>query len=253
MDSIIIEDVQSIAAAAVVDNLIVINNALRPLAKIPFPCRGKLLAVASGGTLGTSGLRIELTHGQRKVLASSDIRIPSVFSPEDPMDIICDDWYGEPGEMLALRVVNSSAGALSIRYRILLEPLYEDWVNGMNYGPLPPDTLVQQRSQSIAANTPDLNVLDGLEFEQLPVPSMLRVLMTSAAIGLTRQLYIEQQRIAPPSAISILNRTPMDPFDETIKGVEVAENDQQILQITNSTVGAIVVHWKIKCKLMVRV
>jgi hypothetical protein len=252
MDSIIIEDVQSIAIGAVVDNIIVVNNALRPLAKIPFPCRGKLLAVASGGSVG-AGLRIELTHGQKKVLASSDMRIPAVFSPEDPNDIMADDWYGEPGEMLALRVVNASAGVLSIRYRILLEPLYEDWVPGMNYGPLPPDTLVQQRSQSIAANTPDLNVLDGLEFEQLPVPSMLRVLMTSSAIGLTRQLYIEQQRIAPPSAISILNRMPMDPFDETIRGVEVSENDQQILQITNGTVGAIVVFWKIKCKLMARI
>jgi len=251
MDSIIIEDVQSIAIGAFVDNVIVINNALRPLAKIPFPCRGKLLAVASGGTVG-SGLRIELTHGQKKVLASSDMRIPTVFSPEDPLDVMADEWYGEPGEMLALRVVNNSAGVLSIRYRILLEPLYDDWVSGMPYGPLPPDTLVQQRSQSIASNTSDVNVLDGLEFEQMPVPSLLRVLMTSAAIGLTRQLYIEQQRIAPPSAISILNRMPIDPFDETIRGVEVAENDQQILQISNSTVGAIVVFWKTKSKLMFR-
>lgn len=247
MDSIIIEDVQTIAASAIVDNLIVLNNALRPLAKIPFPCRGKLLAVISA-----VGIRVELSHGQRKVLASSDPRIPAVFSPEDPNDIMADDWYGEPGEMLSLRVINTTVGALNIRYRILLEPLYDDWVPGMQYGPLPPDTLVQQRTQSIAAATADLNVLDGLEFEQLPVPSMLRVLMTSSASGLTRQLYIEQQRIAPPSAISILNRVPMDPFDETIKGVEVAENDQQILQISNTTGGALTVHWKIKCKLMVR-
>lgn len=247
MDSIIIEDVQAIAAVSIIDNIIMVNNALKPLVKIPFPCRGKLLAVQSA-----TGLRLDLTHGQRKVLASSDIRVPAVFSPEDPNDVVADEWYGEPGEMLALRVTNTTAGALNLRYRILLEPLYDEWMPGMDYGPLPPDTLTMQRVQSIAAGAADINVLDGLEFEQLPVPSLLRVLMTAAATGLTRQLYIEQTRIAPPSAISILNRVPMDPFDETIKGVEVAENDSQVLQISNPTGGAVVVNWKTKNRLMIR-
>lgn len=247
MDSVIIEDSVTIAAASIVDNIIAANNALRPLMKVPYPCRARLVAVAT-----ITGLRLDLAHGQRKVLASSEPRV-ATFS-EEPQDVMADEWFAEPGEVLSLRVVNTGASTPILRYRIVMEPLFPDWTPGMPYDLSQfPDQLTMQRGPVNVPNpTADLNLLDGLEFEQLPVPSLLRVLMTASATGLTRQLYIEQQRISPPSAVTISNRIPIDPFDSTIDGIEVAENDQIILQTSNNSGGALSIFWKIKLQQQVR-
>ena len=246
MQPTIIEDSISIAANATNENVIVSNSALRGLLQTPYPCRIRLLAVQSA-----AGLRIDFDHGSKNTVKSSEIRV-ATFA-EDPLDVVNDDQYAQEGEQLVLRAVNTTAGALTLRYRIVLEPMVgDDWTAGTMVE-LPPDTRVMQRGPiSVAAAATDVQLLDGLAYERLDVPSILRVLMSQSAIGLTRQLYIEQDRIAPPSSIAISNRIPQDPFDTTIEGVEVPENALQQLQVSNPTGGALNVFWKTKNQEMIR-
>jgi len=242
MQPVIIEDSISIAANAVNENVIVSNASLRGLLQTPFPGKLKILAVCSA-----AGLRIDFTQGTKQVVSSYNLRVATVA--EDPLDVVNDEAYAEAAEQLVLRCSNSTGGALTLRYRIQMIPWADDAGNFME---LPPDTLVMQRLQSIAAAAVDIQLLDGLMFERISTPSILRVLMTANAAGLLRALYIEQDRIAPPSAISIANRIPQDPFDTTVEGVEVPENSLQQLQVSNPTGGAIVALWKTKNAQLVR-
>jgi len=246
MQPTIIEDTISIAANSTNENVIVSNASLRGLLQTPYPCKIRLLAVQSA-----AGLRIDFDHGSKNTVKSSEIRV-ATFA-EDPLDVINDEHFADEGEQLVLRAVNTTGGALTLRYRILLEPMVDDsWTVGMLVE-LPPDTRVMQRGPlSVPAATVDLQLLDGLAYERMEVPSLLRVLMSQSAIGMLRQLYIEQDRIAPPSSIAISNRIPQDPFDSTIDGVEVPANALQQLQVSNPTGGALNVFWKTKNQEMIR-
>lgn len=241
MQPVIIQDAISIAANSINENVIASNASLRGLLEAPFPARGRLLAVISA-----TGLRVDMGYGQKIVAASCDLRV-SASTPEDPLDVLNDEWYCGEGDQLVLRAVNTTGGAITLRYMIILEPLVDDsWVKGQQVD-LPPDTLVMQRGPvSIANGTNDQQLLDGLKFERVTVPSILRVLMTQSATGILRQLYIDQDRIAPPSTISLANRVPQDPFDSTINGVEVNPNALQQLQVSNNSGGALNVFWKTK-------
>lgn len=242
MQPVIIEDTQSIAANTTEDNVIALNNSLRGLLQAPFAARIRLLAVQSA-----AGLRVDALHGQKSYVQSSDVRV-ATFA-EDPLDVLNEDAFTERGEIQVLRVTNTTGGALTFRYRLMMMPMDADGADVE----LPPDTIVMQRGPtSIADGTDDENVLDGLPQERVPVPSILRVLMTQSAIGMTRQLFVDQDRVAPPSAISIANRIPQDPFDSTIDGVEVDTNAQQQLLVSNNSGGALNVFWKIKNQQLVR-
>jgi len=240
MQPVIIEDTLSIAANAINPNVIVSNPALRGLLESPFPARGALLAVQSA-----AGLLIDMGYGSKNVVTDSAPRV-ATFA-EDPIDVINNEWFCAEGDQLVLRAVNPTGGALTLRYRIVLTPIVDDsWTPGTPVE-LPPDVLVMQQGPiSVAAGAADIQLSDGLKYERVNVPSYLRVLMTESAIGLTRQLYVDQDRIAPPSSISIANRIPQDPFDSTILGVEVPANALQQLQVSNSTGGALNVFWKTK-------
>lgn len=234
---VIIEDQISIAANATNDNVIVSNASLRKYLRAPFAARGKLLAVISA-----TGVRIDLDYGSKNVVASSDLRVGTDL--QNPLDLLSDEWYPNEGDQLVLRAVNTTAGAITLRYRIILEAMETE---------LPPDQRVQQRGPvSIAANAVDTQLLDGLRYERPPVPSILEVFMTASATGLTRVLDVDVENIAPPSAIPPLNRIPQDPFDSVISGVEVNEDKLIDLKTSNTTAGALNVFWKIKLQELVR-
>lgn len=240
MQPVIIEDTVVVAAGATVENVIAANPSLRGLLECPFPAKGKLVAITTA-----TGLRIDLAYGSKNVVASSELHVATV--PEEPYDIVNQDWYPSEGDQLSLRVSNSAGGPVTLRYRIMLTPLVDDgWVPGMPFDMSPyPDSVVMQRGPiAIAAGAVDVQLLDGLRYERNPVPSFLSVLMTQSAIGCLRQLFVEQDRIAPPSAINIGNRVPLDPLDTTIAGVEVPANALQQLQVSNPTAGALNVFWK---------
>lgn len=236
MQPVIIEDTIAIAAGATNPNVIVSNSALRGLLNAPYPARIRLLAVTSA-----VGLTCTALHGSRMYASACAPRI-ATFA-EDPLDVINESAYCQAQEQMVLRVNNSTGGSLDFRYRMELIPMVDDSWGGQPIE-LPPDALVMQDLLAITTLQQDVQLLDGLAFEQLDVPSTLRVLMTQSAIGLTRQLYIDQERIAPPSAISIANRIPQDPFDTTIRNVEVGANQRQFLSVSNPTGGTLTVRWK---------
>ena len=237
MQPTIIEDNIAVAANSVNENVIVSNASLRGLLQAPYRCRIRLLAVATVSI----GFRIDFSHGAKNTVSSAELRVAT--SPDDPLDVVNDEMYAEEGEQLQLRAVNTLGASHTLRYRIVMEP----WE-----GEFPGDCLVMQRALSIAAATVDQQLLDGLQYERVSVPSQLQVFMTMSAAGVLRQLYIDQDRIAPPSVFSAANRMPQDPFDMTIDGVEVPPNALQQLQVSNPTGGALFVYWKTKNRQTVR-
>lgn len=247
MQPTIIQDSISIAGNTINENVIVSNPSLRGLLEAPYPARIRLLAVQSA-----TGLRLDASHGPQRYVASSDLRV-STSTPDDPLDVVNDEAYTDAGDQQVLRVVNTTGGAITLRYMLIMEPLVGDeWIPGTRIN-LPPDVLVMQRGPiSIANATVDQQLLDGLPFERVNVPSILKVLMTQSAAGILRQLYVDQDRIAPPSAISLNNRVPQDPFDMTINGVEVPANALQQLQASNASGGALNVFWKTKNQQLIR-
>ncbi len=244
MNPWVIEDSQSIAANTVVDNIIAINNSLRGVMQAPFPFRGGLLAVQTTGP----GLRIDLTIGGKKVVYNSDLRIATTF--QDPDDVVNDEFHGTEGDNIALRVANTTAGALVLRYRFVGMPLVDEsnWQPGMAFDLSPyPDCMVMQRGAVAVANaTVDLDLLDSLDLQRLPYPTRQRFFMSASAAGMTRTLFIEQDRVAPPSFINITNRLPLDPFDLAVDGLEVPPNHDVKLQVTNNSGGALNAFWKQK-------
>lgn len=246
MQPTIIQDAISVAAGSINENVIASNAALRGLLEAPYPSRIRLLAVISA-----TGLRIDATHGSSKYAAGCDLRVSS-STPDDPLDVVNDEAYCQAGEQMVLRAINTTGGAITLRYMLILEPLVdESWTGGQVE--LYPDVLVMQRGPvSVADATAALQLLDGLTFERINVPATLKVFMTQSAAGILRQVFIDQDRIAPPSTISLNNRIPQDPFDMTISGVEVPANSLQQVQVSNNSGGALNVFWKTKAQQLFR-
>jgi len=246
MQPTIIQDAISVAANSINENVIVSNPALRGLLESIYPSRIRLLAVISA-----TGLRIDATHGSSKYAASCDLRV-STSTPDDPLDVVNDEAYTQAGEQMVIRAVNTTGGAITLRYMLILEPLVDETFQGGQVV-LPPDVLVMQRGPvAVADATAALQLLDGLIFERINVPSILKVFMTQSAAGILRQVFIDQDRIAPPSTISLNNRIPQDPFDMTINGIEVRENQLQQLQVSNNSGGSLNVFWKTKNQQLIR-
>lgn len=240
MQPTIIQDTISVAAGAINENVIVSNSALRGLLQSVYPARIRLLAVISA-----LGLRIDASHGSSTFAASCDLRV-SASTPDDPLDVVNDQAYTQAGEQMVIRATNTTGAAIELRYMLVLEPVVgDDWTGGDVE--LPPDTLVMQRGPvAVAAGVQAQQLLDGLRFERVNVPSILTVFMTQSATGILRQMLIDNERVAPPSTISLNNRVPQDPFDTTLSGIEVPANSLQLLQVANPTGGSLNVFFKTK-------
>jgi len=246
MQPIVIQDAISVAANSINENVIVSNPALRGLLEAPYPSRIRLLAVVSA-----TGLRIDASHASDKYAASCDLRV-STSTPDDPLDVVNDEAYCQSSEQMVLRAVNTTGGAITLRYMIILEPVVdESWVGGLVQ--LPPDVLVMQRGPvAVADGTTAQQLLDGTIFERVNVPSFLKLFMTQSAAGLLRQVFIDQDRVAPPSTISLNNRIPQDPFDMTLNMIEVPANSLQQVQVSNASGGSLNVFWKTKNHQLIR-
>jgi hypothetical protein len=157
---------------------------------------------------------------------------------QEGFDTINDTWYPEAGDQLVLRVTNSTGGALTLRYRIILYPNQS--------GERPPDKRVTGSTVSIGAGAVDTQILDGNRYERPPVPSMLKVFMTASASGLLRRVEVDTSTIAPPSSIVPANRTPQDPNDLSVQGIEVPNDKQILIPVSNPTGGALTLFWRIE-------
>lgn len=243
MQPVVIQDAISIAANSVNENVIVSNNALRALQRLPFPAKVLLAAVQSA-----AGLQLDFYIASKRVVASSNPRV-SASTPELPLDVINGNAYGEEGAILVLRVANPTGGALTLRYQIIAEALADSGVQVQ----LPPDEIVMQQGPTNVPNgTVDQQLLDGLPYEYAPADLIMDILMTSSAAGLTRQVFVDMDRVAPSSSISLANRIPQDPFDTTVTGVQVPADEQVQLAITNNSGGALSVFWKTVMQELVR-
>lgn len=236
MQPVIIEDNISIAANSVNANVIVSNTSLRRYLRAPFAARGKLLA-----TISAAGLLVDFDYGSKNVVANSAPRVIGIL--QEPYDILNDSFWVNEGDQLVLKVTNPTAGALSIRYRIVLTPWEEAF---------PPDCRTMQGSQSIAAGAVDIQLIDGLRYSRPPVDSYLAVLMSGSASGLTRQVFVDTDSIAPPSAVNASNQIPINPLDSTVEGVEVPEDKLIEVSVSNPTGGALTAFWKVLLQETVR-
>jgi len=235
MQPIVIQDTIAIAANSVNNNVIVSNSSLRALQRLPFPAKVTIAFVQSA-----AGLQMDLTIGSDLVVADSNGRVSS-GSPQIPLDVVNSEAYGEEGDLLVLKAANTTGGALTLEYMIIAEPMAEPGQQVQ----LPPQTRVMQQGPIVIANnTIDQQLLDGLQFERPGKDSIMDVLMTQSALGMTRSVYVDMERIAPPSSISTENRIPQDPYDTTVTGIECPEDKEIQLAITNQSGGNLNVFWK---------
>lgn len=233
MQPIIIEDAISVAATSVNDNVIVSNTSLRRYLRCPFAAQGKIL-----GVISATGLRVSLDYGSKNVVGESDLRVGTDL--QDPLDMLSDTWFPAEGDQLVLRAVNTTGGAITLRYRIMLNPLEDP-------NAIPPDCRVMQRGPvSVVNNSVDLQLLSGLRYERAPVDSIMSVFMTASAAGMTRQVFLDTNSIAPASSLAPLNRVPQDPFDLSVEEIEAPENKQIELSVTNTSGGTLNVFWKLR-------
>lgn len=232
MNPIFIEDNFPVAADSNTANVIAENESLRRYLRAPFRAKGKLVAV------GTGVLTVNFDYGSKNVVSNSNLRVASTM--QEPDDVLNEDFYVDEGDQLVLNVINQTAGALNILYRLVLEP----WE-----GEFPPDMRTMQMGPiAIADGTVDQQLLDGTRYERPPVPCMLAVLMTASATGLLRQLYVDTDSIAPPSDVNPTNRVPLTPFDLSIDGVQVPEDKLISLSVSNASGGSLNVFWKAQLK-----
>jgi len=232
MNPAIIEDLISIAANSTNDNVIVSNPSLRRYLRSPFACDGELIS-----TISAAGLVVDCDYGSKNVVSNYVPRIESAAQPmQEGLDTINDTFYPNEGDQLVLRVTNNTGGALNFRYRLTLYPRPAN--------ERPPDKRVTGSTISIAAGAVDVQILDGNRYERPPVPSMLKVFMTASAAGLTRRVEVDTSTIAPPSTITPANRTPQDPFDLSVAGIEVPDDKQILLPVSNPTGGALTLFWR---------
>jgi len=204
MQPVVISDAISIPANSTIQNVIAANDSLRQLLRLPWDAAITLAAVQSA-----VGLLIDFDAGSDNLVSSSNCRV-STGTPEIPLDIINGEGFGLDGNILVLKATNNTGGAIVLRYTIIAE--YVEQVG-------PQMRVMQQGPISIPNGTVDFQLLDGLRYERAVRPSVMEILMTSSAAGLLRELFVDNERVAPASTISLANRVPQDPFDATVAGV----------------------------------
>jgi len=235
MQPIVIQDTVAIGAGLSNLNIIASNPALKGLQRLPFAAKLTLAAVQSA-----TGLIISLDCGSDNGVADSNARV-SASTPEIPLDVITSEFYGNEGDLLVLKGVNPTGGSISIRYTIIAEAIAMPGEAVQ----LPPQVRVIQQGPVVVANgSIAQQLLSGLRYERPSVPCTVDFLMTQSAAGITREIYVDMERIAPPSTISLANRVPQDPFDATVQNVEVDANKEIQLQVSNQSGGSLNVFWK---------
>lgn len=232
---VVIQDTISIAANSVNNNVIASNAALKSLQRLPFAARITIAFVQSA-----AGLQMDFDIGAENVVSSSNGRV-STGAPEIPFDVVNGVCFGQEGDILVLKAANTTGGAISLRYLIIAEALAEP---GEQVQIPPQHRVIQQGPISIADGEAAYQLLDGLRYERAPRDAIMALLMTSSAAGLTREVYIDMERIAPASTISIANRIPQDPTDSTVAGIQVPKDSEIQVQCDNNSGGALNVFWK---------
>lgn len=229
MTPVTIQDDISIAANTVVENVIASNTGAQRYIRAPYDSIGMLLIAQSA-----SGLRFELVVDGDTVMDSSDANVSTVLNIPDNM--VLSQFFCRVGGQMVLRVSNTTAGALSARYRITLrEGQAAEFPGRMRTtirGPI-----------SVAANAV-VQLLTGLRFERPLRDTLLQVIATASAAGLLLEVFVNGQSVAPALPVKSSNRVPIVPYDVLIDDVEVAMDSLIELRVTNTTGGALSLFWE---------
>jgi len=90
-------------------------NAGRRFERAPALIRGKLFATGSA-----AGLTAELNVGGRSITPPTTVNAQNRL-PVVPDDILVQDWYAAPGELIQVTVVNTTGGNLTFNHRLEME------------------------------------------------------------------------------------------------------------------------------------
>lgn len=228
--NVVIQDTVSVAASTIVENIIAGNQALQRFQRCPFNAKGRFYASSS-----TTNIRAELAYSGKVVVEESDLTVRSGGEVLEMEDLLNGEFYVPEGAMFTLRANNLSAGAKSISYKLVLEPVDE----------LLPDQVVTQRGAiSIAAGNTGTQLLSGLKFEFPQVDSFLDIMASGSAAGLILQVFVNGQSIAPPSAVNPTNRAPRSPYDLVLGDIQAPEDKKIELLVNNPTGGALSIFWR---------
>lgn len=237
MNPNLIEDQISIPAG-ITPNVIVLNPALRRYLDNEYDMEGTFSAVQ-----GAAGLIIDVSYGSKNVIDESPLRVSATI--DESLDTINDAFYPKAGSQNVIRVNNTTAGAITLNYKMMLQPL--DPRLGQQRQP---DLLIMGVNQSIPSGAAgaDVQVLDGRRYEEPTVESIMNAFMTASAAGLTRRLEVESSTLVPDSPINPSNRFPRVPWDLSLAGIEVLRNQKILLPVTNNTGGALTLQALIQLK-----
>ncbi len=238
MQPIIIEGSLAVAAGETVNNVIraipSLERYLRAPTSSPF-WDGSLEAVFS---IPDDGY-VSLDYGAKSVVDTSLLAEGAYLTY--PYNMINSDWHCGGGDQLVLACSNRDAVVDGVLYfRITLRPTDVRQT----------DSLVVQDMTAIPNDTEYVSLLAGRKYERLVVPGYLGIFLSGADDTLVRQVYIEQANIAPESGIPATIRIPRDPDDFSIGGIEVPQNQQQVLQVRQASAGAgdVNVYWRTSFK-----
>lgn len=93
--------------------------------------------------------------------------------------------------------------------------------------------------RTVAANTRTTNILAGLPFEFVVAPSIVRVYMSAAAVGLNADVLIGGESLVSDSEMSSSNRFPVRPDDLLVEHGG-APGERIFIALRNTTGAAIV-------------
>jgi hypothetical protein len=93
--------------------------------------------------------------------------------------------------------------------------------------------------QSVAANAVVANALSGKLYEFVTRPSIVRLYMTAAAVGLNVTFLVGGIAIVSDQEVNAQNRMPIVP-DDFVVDAYAAPGTRLLLSYRNTTVGAIV-------------
>ena len=99
--------------------------------------------------------------------------------------------------------------------------------------------LMDEVSTSVAANSTNANVLANRRYVNAPFDGFLAVLETGSAAGLESEINVGGISVTPRVPCNANNRSPLEPDDLRVDGIEVMAGQLIQISVTNTTAGAL--------------
>lgn len=103
----------SVAASTTTENVLLGNR----FERAPFLGKGRLYCTGSA-----AGLQAELNVGGRSVTPPTTVNAQNRL-PVVPDDLLTDEWLVDKGELIQIRVQNTTGGALTFNFKMEIEEM----------------------------------------------------------------------------------------------------------------------------------